>query len=59
MVSKLFVLSIAQLCTKKIQTEGSNSFNVKYEVIKTTRILLQKKYDELVRKMQIRGTFFD
>ena len=46
MVSKLFVLSIAQLCTKKLQTENSNSFN---EKIKTTRILVQientiKKY---------------
>ncbi len=43
MVSKVFVLSIAQLCTKKTQAEDNNSFNVKHEEIKPARILVQKE----------------
>ena len=43
MLSKLFVLSVAQLCTKKVQTEDGNSSRAKYEEIKTTKILAQKE----------------
>ena len=43
MVSKLFVLSIAQLCTKKHQAEDRRLFNVKYEKIKITKIWEHKE----------------
>ena len=55
MVSKVFVLSIAQLCTKKTQAEDNNSFNVKHEEIKPARILVQKENaGEMARKVSYR-----
>ena len=40
MVSKLFVLNIAELCTKNHQTEDRESFSTKY---KATKIFVQKE----------------
>lgn len=43
MVSKLFVLSIAELCTKNHQTEDSKSFSTKYKEMGATKIFVQKE----------------
>ena len=42
MVSKLFVLSIAELCTKNHQTEDSKSFSTKYKGFGAIKIFIQK-----------------
>ena len=39
MVSKLFVLNIAELCTKHHQTDDNKSFSIKYKEMRTTKIL--------------------
>lgn len=43
MVSKLFVLNIAELCTKNHQTDDNKSFSIKYKEMRTTKIFVSKE----------------
>ena len=43
MLSKLFVLNIAELCTKNHQTDDNKSFSIKYKEMRTTKIFVSKE----------------
>lgn len=56
MMSKLFVLSVADLCTKNHQTEDNKSFSIKYTEMGATKIFVSK---ENALKKVFKGVWLD